>query len=344
MDKPSVKPVIFRFNSNVNWIYIEIDQSFNIKVFEEAISGISNLQIIKSKKNYDASFGTLESTVQMTTNLGVITIDYHRRLDIDPQVLSPEEREWWFDRDSGYYISANPALMEMVLSQLNSSNYFLDATEPQKEIEPPFVSLKPTFESLLSTYQKSPNKIKIFWKEIMVNYNHPQRFYHTLTHLRNLFSILELKKNEIVDWEVVQFAVFYHDIVFDVSRSDNEEQSAVWAERVMQSLEIDPQRIDRCKRHILATKGHGIDIDPDTNLFTDADLSILGSDSETYEKYSNQIRQEYIQYDDNTYNTGRKKILETFLRSQFIYKTEAFKMKFEEQARENIEREFKTLS
>ena len=258
MDEPKITPVIFKFNSYVNWIYIDIDQPFNIKVFEDAISDIPNLQITKPEKREDIALGALESNVQMTTNLGVITIDYHTTaFDIDPQFLSPEEREWWFDRDAGYYISGNRALMEMVLSQLNSSNYFLDATEMQKEIEPPIVSLKPTFESLLSAFKKSPRETKKFWKEILVNYNHPQRHYHTLTHLRNLFAILELKKNEISDWEVVQFAVFYHDIVYDIFRNDNEEQSAEWAVRVMHSLEIDPQRIDRCKRHILATKGPG---------------------------------------------------------------------------------------
>jgi predicted metal-dependent HD superfamily phosphohydrolase len=138
--------------------------------------------------------------------------------------------------------------------------------------------------------------------------------------------------------------VFYHDIVLDVFRSDNEEQSAAWAERVMLSIGVNSPRIDRCKRHILATKGHGVNADPDTNIFTDADLSILGSDSATYETYSKQIRQEYMRYDENTYKTSRKKILETFFRSPFIYKTESFKMKFEEQARENIEKELKTLT
>jgi predicted metal-dependent HD superfamily phosphohydrolase len=352
MDKSFTRPVIFEFNSNVKegWIYIEVDQSFHLNIFEEVISGIPGLQILNRQTSY-ASHGTLQSMVEITTNLGEITIEYHlRALPLD----SAEERVWG-GIDLGYHISADLGLMDMILPQLNRSNYFMDKTlasingdnsknkECTETLNTPFVSLKLTFESLLSAYQTPPGQIKKFWKEISTHYNQPQRCYHTLTHLRHLFGILDAYKLQLADWEAVQFAIFYHDIVYDVTRQDNEEQSAAWAEQVMQSLPLAPHRIKRCKDHILATSGHSISNDPDTNFFIDADLSILGSNWETYETYGRHIRQEFKVYGDDVYKNGRKAVLEKFLQRGTIYKTEPFVLLYEEQARKNMIRELQIL-
>lgn len=353
MNESPVKPVIFEFNSSVNegWIYIGIDQSFNPKVFEDEVSRIPDLRILKQQISY-ATSGTLEFMVEIATNLGQITIEHHlRAYPFD----SAEERVWG-GIDLGYHISANQRLMDMILLQLNRSSYFLDKTltsidgdnskinAPQKTGDLPFVSLKLTFESLLAARQTSPRQIRKFWKDIAANYNQPQRCYHNLVHLRHLFRILDAYKVQLADWEAVQFAVFYHDIVYDVTRNDNEEQSAAWAEQVMQSLQMEPYRIERCKSHILATSGHSISHDPDTNFFVDADLSILGSDWQTYETYARQIRQEFKVYSDDVYKNGRKAVLEKFLQRSAIYKTEPFVLLYEEQARKNMLRELQILN
>ncbi len=55
---------------------------------------------------------------------------------------------------------------------------------------------------------------------------------------------LEPYKEKFEDWEIIQFAIFCHDMVYDVLRNDNEERSAAWAERVMQSLSIELNRIE----------------------------------------------------------------------------------------------------
>lgn len=216
-----------------------------------------------------------------------------------------------------------------------------------KTVELPLTSfrsaIKPSFESLVSTYKKGPAQIKKLWKEIVVNYIDPTRHYHTLTHLRNLMAILETHKDQLMDWEIIQFAIFYHDIVYDVSKNYNEEQSAVWAERVLQSLNVEAARIERCKSHILATKGHNKSDDPDTNLFTDADLSILGSDPETYTQYCFAIRKEYSIYPDNAYKEGRESVLKKFLEMPTIFKTEAFQNLYENNARINLAAEIKSL-
>jgi predicted metal-dependent HD superfamily phosphohydrolase len=90
---------------------------------------------------------------------------------------------------------------------------------------------------------------------------------------------------------------------------------------------------------ILATKGHTVSTDNDTNLFTDADLSILGESWELYQEYFQKIRKEYAIYPDAVYNPGRTKVLNHFLSMERIFKTDIFHEKFELNAKNNLTRE-----
>lgn len=202
--------------------------------------------------------------------------------------------------------------------------------------------LKDICEKIIYKLAKKALK-KRYLNELRERYREGGRFYHNLIHIANVYKALTPVKNEIGDWEILVLAVLYHDIVYDVSRSDNEEQSAAWAERVMQSLNIEPKRVERCKRHILATKCHTKSEDYDTNLFTDADLSILGADPETYSQYASAIRKEYSIYTENVYHEGRAKVLRKFLEMPTIFKTEPFRKQYEQRARSNVTNELKLL-
>ena len=86
------------------------------------------------------------------------------------------------------------------------------------------------------------------------------------------------------------FAVFYYDIVYNVKRTDNEEKSAALAVKRLESLGVAGEPIAICKMQILATKNHAISGINDTNLFTDADLMVLGQAPIVYNQYCQQIR------------------------------------------------------
>jgi predicted metal-dependent HD superfamily phosphohydrolase len=205
------------------------------------------------------------------------------------------------------------------------------------------MSAKTSFFSLLSSFTENKNTINQLWNSVRDQYAQTSRHYHTLNHIRNLLTILDFFGSKAEDAEVIKFAVFYHDMAYDVSRTDNEEQSAIWAERVMQSLSIESSRIERCKQHIMATKGHSKSEDDDTNLFTDADLSILGAKWEEYYTYCSGVRQEYSIFPDELYKEGRAKVLEKFLEMPAIFKTEPFQKQYEQGARANLVKELEIL-
>lgn len=195
--------------------------------------------------------------------------------------------------------------------------------------------LKRIFTDLTGKYSDKDLSGKL-WNEIVINYCDAGRYYHTLDHIEDMYGELLAVKDEIEDWDIILFSLFYHDIVYNTKRMDNESESALIAKERLQMLGVADDRISRCVLHILATKGHTVSIDNDTNLFTDADLSVLGRDAKAYQVYSRQIRKEYFVYPDDVYRAGRQKFMNHFLSMERIYKTDYFCGRYEEQARGNL--------
>jgi predicted metal-dependent HD superfamily phosphohydrolase len=204
--------------------------------------------------------------------------------------------------------------------------------------------LKEIFNSLLRDFASDQQVIESLWGEIEKRYNERGRHYHNLVHLENLCHELMEVRSSIKRWDVILFSLFYHDIIYNTLRQDNEERSASLARKHLRSLNVGEEKVALCYSQILATKGHTIAEDNDTNLFTDADLSILGKDSAVYDRYTRQIRQEYSIYPALIYNPGRKKVLNHFLAMDRIFKTDHFHSRYEAVARKNIADELQTLS
>lgn len=181
----------------------------------------------------------------------------------------------------------------------------------------------------------------VLWAKIETAYSGKSRHYHNLQHLENMLTELEAIKSDLADWDLLIFALGYHDIIYKSTGSNNEEQSA---ENFVDDLSpfLENERVSQGSRIIIATKGHSPSTDRDTNYFTDADLAILGSSAEHYQAYSQQIRKEYSIYPDFIYNKGRRKVLEHFLQMERIYKTDYFFEKYEVQAKMNLKKELLT--
>lgn len=203
--------------------------------------------------------------------------------------------------------------------------------------------LKETFIGLLTNYTDNYSLTNELWNEIEKNYTSKIRHYHTLQHLDNLLTQLTEVKDEIQNWNTVLFTLYYHDIIYHSLKSDNEEKSAELAEKRLKQISVSIDTIELCINQILATKSHLKSTDSDTNYFTDADLSVLGQNWETYSLYYKNMRKEYSIYPDLVYNPGRKKVLKHFLSMDRIYKTDFFFCKFETQAKRNLTNELNLL-
>lgn len=203
--------------------------------------------------------------------------------------------------------------------------------------------LTDTFLQLVNKYSKNNELATNLWLEIFTNYSEPKRHYHIIDHLEAIIIDLQEVKDKITDWDTTLFAVFYHDIIYKASSSSNEEDSAKLAMQKLTEIKYPAEKIAKCANMILATKSHEPSEDNDTNYLIDADMAILGKSAYDYQKYSEQIREEYSIYPDFMYNSGRKKALSHFLQMKTIYKTQHFSKKYEGSARININNELEEL-
>lgn len=193
-----------------------------------------------------------------------------------------------------------------------------------------------TWNALAERYCSDRKLRDELWAEIHKAYSEPGRHYHNHEHIGYLLGKAEEYKSELEDYDLVLYAIFYHDIVYDFHRSDNEEKSAEFAVRRLKQLGLPEERISRCEKHILATKKHEASDDNDTNYMVDFDLASLGEPPEVFEENAENIRREYSFVPEKEFREGRKKILQHFLDMERIFKTNAFFLRYEEQARENL--------
>lgn len=201
--------------------------------------------------------------------------------------------------------------------------------------------LKNEWTTLASIYTEDHNLISKFWIEIESKYSGTNRYYHNLSHMYDMLTQAENIKDAIVDFDDFRFAIWYHDIIYKSTTSNNEAKSADLAKNRLKSLNINENRVENIQKLILSTQKHEmiLNSNKDNAFLLDIDLSILGSDWQDYENYVNRIRKEYAIYPDFIHKKGRKKAMLHFLERERIFYSEIYFNTYEQQARRNIKTE-----
>jgi predicted metal-dependent HD superfamily phosphohydrolase len=204
-----------------------------------------------------------------------------------------------------------------------------------------YMNLKTVYFDLLSAIGFHQNDIEKHWIILEKAYSQKNRYYHNLMHLENMMLSFNKYQSEIQMKNEVRYAIFYHDIVYNAKKTDNELKSAEFA------LNILPKEVTINRTlvfdMIVATKQHQQNENKDTNWLIDFDLEILAKDWDNYKAYYEQIRKEYKIYPDFLYKPGRKKALQHFLESTNLFQTETYRTLYETKARENIRKEIAQL-
>ena len=139
-------------------------------------------------------------------------------------------------------------------------------------------------------------------------------------------------------------AAWYHDAIYDPTRSDNEERSAALAREQLDTIGVGAGVRDEVMRLVLLTRGHQPALgDAAGRLLCDADLAILATAPEVYERYAGAVRVEYAHLPDEEYHAGRIAVLED-LRRRALFHTSYARQHWETAARANLDRELRTLN
>lgn len=180
---------------------------------------------------------------------------------------------------------------------------------------------------------------KLVVEGVMAKYKEAHRSYHHLDHIRSSLAHLDR-----LGWsdDLLEGAIWFHDVIYDPSRSDNEAASARFFE-TSTSPWIDQKIQGEITRLILATNLRN----PRTAdlleiLMVDIDLTILGSDSASYETYRHDIRREYQHIPETDFKRGRAAILEHLLAGKIYLSTDF--QHLEPAARKNLANELADLT
>ena len=195
-----------------------------------------------------------------------------------------------------------------------------------------------------------PDVIRDSFTIITKLYNYPPRSYHTLAHIAWCLDLLREffpeEKKRPAWYDRVELALWFHDIVYDAHRKDNEDRSARILIGCGAMLGLDPTLTDSAAFDVRATT-HSWPIDHTwpipTQWVLDLDLASLGFAPEVFDKNSDQIREEFSFVPDDKFYAGRKIALQGFYERPRIYLTNECFARFEAQARANLKRAIEAL-
>lgn len=176
---------------------------------------------------------------------------------------------------------------------------------------------------------------------LVSKYNEPHRHYHNLEHINACLHQLD-DINNLIEFPVaVEAAIWFHDVIYNPMSSCNEKRSAEYACKNLLELGFSKTLAATVSHLILATVHPSHPHSNDEKYLADIDLAVLGSDSDIFDTYEQNIRQEFGWIPGFIYKRQRMKFLKCLITRQSIYHTAYFMEKLEEKALKNIGRTLK---
>ena len=182
------------------------------------------------------------------------------------------------------------------------------------------------------------------FSELAAAYSAPDRHYHNLAHIADCLRRADDVRIFLTDFRAVATALFFHDAVYDPTRSDNEERSADLAENRLRGLREPEPFIATVRDLILDTRHVTSPATGDGRHVVDIDLAILGAPPAEFDAYEHAIRLEYAHVPDDAFRRGRARILRSFLDRPRIYGTDHFRDLYEAPTRANLARSLAALT
>lgn len=205
--------------------------------------------------------------------------------------------------------------------------------------------LRARWQALMTRLGSDRSAADAAWDALVRHYSESHRAYHNLSHVMALLRQADSERAHIARHEIVELAIWFHDVIYDPHAHDNELRSATWARHALQAMRIDMDVVKGVEQCILATERHELPAQhvADLPLFLDLDLAILASGEENYRRYSQVIRAEYSWVPEQAYRAARAEILKRFIARPVLYYTPEMAERYEARARKNIEWELQEL-
>lgn len=181
------------------------------------------------------------------------------------------------------------------------------------------------------------------WSALVAAWSEPHRSYHDLRHLAAVLGLVGGLADAADDPAAVRLAAWYHDVVYDPQRNDNEAVSAGRAKAGLRGLVTD-ERVAEVERLVLLTATHEpADDDANGAVLCDADLAVLAGPPDAYAGYASAVRAEFGHLSDEQFTAGRIAVLERLLDLPRLYRVPTVAADWEPRARANLAAELALL-
>lgn len=194
----------------------------------------------------------------------------------------------------------------------------------------------------------NPNVAAATAVELVERYGEPHRHYHTTTHVEavlrdaaQLARELDLTERERA---VLALAACAHDVVYNTQPGMDEEASARWAHDHLLRAGLPGDAVERVAQLVLLTLDHKVNEDDVVGAaLLDADLAILGTPRDVYDRYTAAVRGEFAAVPDDLWRLGRAHVLRSLQARPQLYLTAPARERWETAAQANLARELLTL-
>ncbi len=168
------------------------------------------------------------------------------------------------------------------------------------------------------------------------------RHYHTPAHIEHCLTQFDMCSTHIQRPDEVELAIWYHDAIYDPRADDNELQSAELFARHAGD-DIDPECVERVRDLILHTTHRAPPPEGDQKLMVDIDLSGFGLPWAAFARDSRAVRAEFMHMSDAEFYANQVRFLSALIARERFFASDFFYQRYEQQARENIDRTLKGL-
>jgi predicted metal-dependent HD superfamily phosphohydrolase len=165
------------------------------------------------------------------------------------------------------------------------------------------------------------------------------RCYHGVEHLVDCLRELDAASADPATADVVELALWYHDVVHDPCARDAEERSARRLIADAEALAI-PAGAARTAAELVRSTAHAVGATTPASLaaelIADIDLSILGRDALRFMDYEYGVEEEHARMGTLRFRIARGAFLAGLLARPHLFHTEAFRARYEQRARAQL--------
>lgn len=173
------------------------------------------------------------------------------------------------------------------------------------------------------------------FREIGRYYETEGRYYHNLAHIEYCLSVFDAARDHCLEPDLVEMALWFHDVIYDMGGADNELRSA---EHFMAVSEA--QFDDKLRQHvfdlIMATDHSHAPEGDDKRFIVEVDLSGFGLPWDRFKSDGRNVRSEMAHLSDNEFYPAQMRFMQSLADRSPLFTYPWFFERYEAVARSNI--------